>query len=739
MSHVASKGIFVKPTLLALATAAVCAHASAQNVSPASTLSEVVVSASGFEQELKQAPASISVVTREELEKKSFRDLAEALQDVEGIDVRGSTGKTGGFNISMRGMPSDYTLVLIDGRRPNPAGETTPNGFGEALSSLIPPMSAIERIEVIRGPMSTLYGSDAMGGVINIITRKVAKEWGGSVQLEGSLPEVSGQGAVQKGSFYLNGPIQQDRLGLALRGSMMKRQGSDLTSTSEGGSISKRGPSPTESEQHSIGARLTLTPSKGHEIWLDVESARTAFSNSNCELGNKDGFKNGCVPSPGAINGYADELKFNRDQYALGYKGNTDIGRLEASISHVDNDTRGRTLATEAFATGMDTSRAGEHRELSTVSTIADAKLITPVAEQHLLTVGTQYAYSVAKDGIVQLYGQDKLTQKTWALFAEDEWSLTDALTATGGLRYDHHDKFGGHWSPRAYLVWTANDFVTLKGGVSRGFAAPKINRMIDGLSGLSGQGSTQTFGNPNLKPETSTSTEIGILLDNQQGWTGSATLFHNKIKNKMVSQDCVENSPANMPGCNLLDYSLNADGEPEESGSFYINGDQGKTWGLELSSKYIINPALSVTGNYTWTDSELINGGKVTGKLADTPKHKASATLNWDINNQWSTWLQAEYRGKSRRADTITPSSAEYRAMGADLKAYSLLHLGARYQATKNVSLSANIYNLLDKDFRKFTKVGNTWYNPYIAGTRSTKGSIPDGRTLWLRANVQF
>ena len=143
------------------------------------TLSEVVVSASGFEQKVKDAPASISVISREELQTRQFRDLAEALRGVEGIDVGGGTGKTGGLDISIRGMPSDYTLILIDGRRQNVAGDVTPNGFGAAHTSFMPPVSAIERIEVIRGPMSTLYGSDAMGGVINIITRKVAKEWTG--------------------------------------------------------------------------------------------------------------------------------------------------------------------------------------------------------------------------------------------------------------------------------------------------------------------------------------------------------------------------------------------------------------------------------------------------------------------------------------------------------------------------------------------------------------------------------
>ncbi|MFC7205826.1 TonB-dependent receptor plug domain-containing protein [Comamonas endophytica] len=165
----------LQPGLLTLLAAA-CAAANAQTASaPSAALSEVVVSASGFEQELKQAPASISVVTRKELETKNYRDLAEALQGVEGIDVMGGTGKTGGLDISIRGMPSDYTLILIDGRRQNVAGDVTPNGYGAALNSFMPPVSAIERIEVIRGPMSTLYGSDAMGGVVNIITRKVAR------------------------------------------------------------------------------------------------------------------------------------------------------------------------------------------------------------------------------------------------------------------------------------------------------------------------------------------------------------------------------------------------------------------------------------------------------------------------------------------------------------------------------------------------------------------------------------
>lgn len=148
---------------------------------------QVVTSATGYEQKITDAPASISVISQEDLQKKKYSNLAEAIEDVEGVDVRDGEGKTGGLNISIRGMGSANTLILIDGRRQNSSGSTTPNGFGESSNNFLPPLAAIERIEVIRGPMSTLYGSDAMGGVVNIITKKVANEWSGAINVDQTL------------------------------------------------------------------------------------------------------------------------------------------------------------------------------------------------------------------------------------------------------------------------------------------------------------------------------------------------------------------------------------------------------------------------------------------------------------------------------------------------------------------------------------------------------------------------
>ena len=174
---------------------------------PATLLDEVVVTAAGFAQVMREAPASITIITREDLQTKPWHGLAEALADVEGVDVGAAVDKTGAPSISIRGMPSDYTLILIDGRRQNAAGNVTPNNFGGTANNFIPPLSAIERIEVIRGPMSTLYGSDAMGGVVNIITRKVADAWHGSLGLDATLQQHAEFGDMNGGNFYAAGPL----------------------------------------------------------------------------------------------------------------------------------------------------------------------------------------------------------------------------------------------------------------------------------------------------------------------------------------------------------------------------------------------------------------------------------------------------------------------------------------------------------------------------------------------------
>ena len=130
--------------------------------------------------------------------------MGEALKEVPGVSLEGTSNKLGANAISIRGMPAGYTLYLLDGLRQNPSGDVATANLGVGVyNTFMPPTSAIERIEVIRGPMSTLYGSDALGGVINVITKPISNKWGGSIQNTAIIPESATFGDTYQHSLYL--------------------------------------------------------------------------------------------------------------------------------------------------------------------------------------------------------------------------------------------------------------------------------------------------------------------------------------------------------------------------------------------------------------------------------------------------------------------------------------------------------------------------------------------------------
>ncbi|MCH4811003.1 TonB-dependent receptor domain-containing protein [Vreelandella neptunia] len=707
---------FTRHTLTsAIALAALSSGVHAQETAQ---LDNMVVSASGFEQAMVDAPASISVISREELERTRVTSIADALRNVEGVDVGGQVGKTGGSNISIRGMPSDYTLILIDGRRQNAAGSVTPNGFGETSTSFFPPVASIERIEVIRGPMSTLYGSDAMGGVINIITRRVGREWTGSVGVENTFNEDRDFGDRREINLYTSGPLVADTLGVQLRGRFYERDASELVYSDENGDpieVSQRGPSPVEGDVYNLGGKLTWTPNANNDLWVDGEVNRQRYNNDECQLGTLDGRSRSCEPEPGEAFGYSDELRFEREQAAIGHTGRFASGTLETSLMRNTTETKGRTIPGtigEAYD-GFPGIVGGGPRELETTNTVLDSKFVMPL-DDHMTTVGMQWWDAELDDGLAG----ETFEQTTWSLFAEDEWLLRDDLALTLGGRYDHHDAFGSQFSPRGYLVWNTTPEWTLKGGVSRGYKTPTLNALHDGINGVTGQGTILTIGNPSLEPETSTSSEIGAHYDNQQGFTASATLFYNQFDDKIASGNdiLIENDPLIPDGLYGQD----------------VNIDEAITQGVELSTSYQFNPAWRLNANYTYTDSEQQSGENEGDPLTDTPEHAVNATLRWQTTAKLDTWLSAEYRSERYRNREGVRGAPSYDDLG-DFKAYSLFHLGGNYAVNDSLNLSATIYNLFDKDFVD--------YRAYGDGTNfgNVYANSEEGRRLWLSARYEF
>tara|TARA_R110000787_G_scaffold239635_2_gene345900 strand:+ start:8853 stop:10964 length:2112 start_codon:yes stop_codon:yes gene_type:complete len=664
----------------------------------------IVVTAAGYAQDIVEAPASITVLGREELQEKRFGSLGEALQDVQGVDVGGEAGKTGGLNISIRGMPSDYTLILIDGRRQNAPGGVTPNGFGETSTSFLPPFSAIEQIEVVRGPMSTLYGSDAMGGVVNIITRKVGDRWVGTATAESTIQGDDRFGNIQSINGFAQGPVIDNLVGLTLRGSVFHREGSDIPIP--GDPALTLGRNPVRSDIYTYGGRLTFTPHADHDLWIEYDRNEQSYDNSEGRLGTL------------GSGGYAPEQQFNRSNYVLAHSWRMGFGQLDTTLTRNDTETIGRLIPN-----GTPGATPGSARTLEARNDIIDSRFAGKVGAL-AFTVGGQYWKARMVEGVAP----EPFTFTQWAGFAEATWTIVDGFNLTGGARYDDHSTFGSKWSPRAYAVWNINDNVTLKGGVSRGFKTPRVEQIAEGIIGFGRQGTLPLLGTPGLSPETSTSYEAGLYFDSHGFFSGNVTLFNNDFNDRITSGVFVPNcqfaASPNRPGC------VDVGNFPTiEQFSQSINIDKARTRGAEVATRFTFSPAVSLVLNYTYTDSEQLSGPNEGLPLVGMPKHMLNGNLRWKLGDKASVWARAEIRSSRFRND------ADDRAGVGDFRGYELFHIGGSYQITPAFRLAATVNNILDTDYAEYVSYDSDGTDIFTSAYAINQ----EGRRLWLSATVDF
>jgi Outer membrane receptor for ferrienterochelin and colicins len=765
--------------LLALAGAAPYTYAaSAPDGEP---LQEVVVSAAGFEQKIVEAPASISVITVDELVKRPNITLIDAVRELEGIDVGETSDKTGQRTISIRGMGADYTLILIDGKRQNNHGDIYPNSFGGNQFNHIPPLDAIERIEVIRGPASTLYGADALGGVINIITRKNFDTWRASATIGRAFQENSVYGDDTTVDATLYSPLFRDAFSFSLRASRYERDASfpeyDVIYDPSGQPHERAlgfggGGKTTDNVNEAYGATLYWRISERQDLSFDIDTSELVYDNTpytnnlgttSYPLGTVDNVDELWRAQPRA--GYASDQRFTRDQWSVTHRGDWGFGGSYVSLAYVQTGNHGRTLplsAEERLLHQQIYQGTGAYAGLSVAERRAimeqtflprpkrtmesrqytlDARLDFPLegfGGRHHLVVGTQVIDGELEDGVFGMERGEGGTgtvqeHRMYSLFAENNWTPVDPLTVTLGVRWDDHKVFGDHVSPRAYAVYTINPSWSVKGGVSTGFKTPKTTDLYDGVTGFGGQGTTPFVGNPDLEPETSVNTEVALY------WTApggdhnfNVTLFRNDFKDKIARGETnlsCELTGGVRPCANLglygsLGYTTYAQ---------YINVDEARIRGAELSGRYRLLERVWVRANYTYIDSEQLSGPEKGLPLTDTAKHMANATLEWSINDAFSTQLTWEARSKRFR-DVDTEGNPRY------YKACNVLHLGGQYRVNSHVTVNARVQNLLDRDFTGFqtywTENPDGSWTPSFLDDYNNKDKA---RNYWLSVNVSL
>ncbi|ENZ0463832.1 TonB-dependent receptor [Salmonella enterica] len=422
--------------------------------------------------------------------------------------------------------------------------------------------------------------------------------------------------------------------------------------------------------------------------------------------------------------GYENVVRYGRNRFTVGHDTTFSAGTWKSSITYTETSNKGRLLVPKSLARNKQ-DRAGDKRELKNANTIVDSTFLLPVGNSHLFTLGGEYQDTRMKDGVVMVSTGDQFRQKSWSLYGEDDWQLLEPLTLTYGARYEKHDAFGGHISPRAYLVWNSTDNITVKGGISTGYRTPNLSQLHNGVSGVTGQGTINTVGNPELKPESSTSTEMGVYFDDGTGLSANITGFYTHFRNKIVSR-------------HIDDFTYS-----------YMNTGKARTDGVEVAAGLPLwSPDWKISVNYTMTNSRQLDGENKGAPLSYSPKHVANIKLDWQATQDISTWLKIQYRGKSPRFTQnyshLTPvQKAVYDARGDSLKASTVADIGASWKVMKNLTLNTVVNNILDKDFSgvEAYKVGKstTYAGDYFQTAASTTGYVIPGRNYWVSASYEF
>lgn len=760
-------------------------------------LERMVVTAAGFEQKLTEAPASISIITNEDLKTRMYTSILDAVKYQEGVDIGTSRDKTGQGSVSMRGLTGEYTLILINGIRQNNHGDIYPNNFGGNAFNHIPPVDSIERIEVIRGPASTLYGADALGGVINVITKKHTDNWSGAITFGRSLQTDDDFGDDITTDFSVTGPLIPGVLSVGLRGSVYEQLASSPEfepATDPNGEVHYRslgfgsGGKTVDNTNKQFGFSLNYSPAETQHIRFDFDVSNQVYDNTpsydiqtgeiTYPLGTKDNIESVWRTSGGAVNprvGYAADQEFNRTWWSLSHEGKWDFGTSNVSLSYVDTENNGRTLpfsvaervllqqmydGTGIYADMTEDERKNlaeetflprPERPLASSQYTLDVKVDIPInnlAGEHVFIVGGQVIDGELEDGVFGLEDGDAggvQEQKMHSLFAEDNWMITDYFTLTAGIRYDNHDVFGSQTSPRLYAVYNLADNWTVKGGVSTGYKTPQTTDLYDGITGFGGQGTSPFAGNPDLKPETSVNSEIALYWSSDVSEHNfNITYFQTNFEDKIASGDTVYSCEATggvRPCVNLGEY----DSLGYSTYSQKVNIDEVELQGIEVAGSYQISQTLSFRGNYTWTDSEQKSGSSAGQPLTNTAEHMANLTLSWQATEVFNLYLQSEIRSDRYRGwDTNLDKALYY-------KNYHLLNLGATYEINEHITLNARVNNLLDTDFTSYS----TDYNDlngdgefeYLTGRGEVSEVVftddynvkDKARNFWVGVNLAF
>ncbi|WP_111979373.1 TonB-dependent receptor domain-containing protein [Algibacillus agarilyticus] len=571
---------------LALLAAGISSSSAFAQAAETSQVERIIVTATQTKHTELTAPASVSIITAEDIAKQAVNNLADVLKAVTSIDVIPTTAY-GRSDISIRGMDSKYTLILINGKRVNShAALIRGNDFD--LGSV--PISAIQRVEVVRGPMSSLYGSEALGGVVNVILKQPSEQTQGSISLNHETMTSGDGGSQNKLNGYISGQLSDD-----------------------------------------ISA-LMVVEHTDRDAWraedyaqfdaLEKRTASQVLTELDWQLA-----KNQTVTASALISSDEREADWQRGPNIEKTQQETD--RLNLSVSHQAEWDALNTDVRYFYETVdlSDASTAYETGDIEQVNHTLDFKGFTSLADHHI-TFGAEYR-STELTNPRDLVA-DNISNNQNAFFVQDEFAMGDLAITLGG-RLGDHQVFGSEFSPRIYGVYSLNENLTFKAGWGEAFKAPGMLEMSEAFQLISCRGACWLRGNADLNPETSDTAELGFVYssaaNSQTPYGISLTTYKNKIAGKIDRDVTVAVG--------------DIDGTPVVT---YHNLGQAEVNGTELQAWVDVSKQLSFEANVTFTDAKDTSTGD---RLTGTPDKNASLKVNWQATDALSSYLQYAYTGE--------------------------------------------------------------------------------------------
>ena len=623
---------------------------------------DIVVTANKVAEEVKAVPQAVEVITAEDIKKMGADNVYSALRLANNVNIS-EAGMTGN-QVSIRGMSTYHTLILIDGKRIS-GEDTTATANYYALKRLN--LDTVERIEIVRGSASVLYGSDALGGVINIITKTPTKP-GGAIGFNAGTREQN---------IYGNYDFVSDK---HLSGSISFRAAKTRSYFNNGSSSNLNGPS----HYFDLKTVYDFKNANHNKLtfglrYFNERLAADYYDSSATKYGmtfvtQKDKHEYFNTQGTGLDLSYTGKTKKNDYSFRVYYdKMDKDTLML--------NDRPDFGLPILEMVLGKLYPKS-QYDTMSFKTIVGEMKDTMYVNDNHTLTFGTEYKYQsyngtrLGGGSTADTSGKPVVGHhfNTWALYAEDLWQVNDKWLVIPSARYEKNSSFGSNVVAKLGTTYNFNKDFRLKANYGRGYKAPSISELYMNMTRDMGMASVTILGNENLQPEKSLN--FDIALEGEKGnFFGKASWYHNRISN-LITTETVS--------------------EAGSSGVYqYVNVGNALIKGFEFQVGAHLNKNADVTLTHNIIDAMDVNSGT---RLSNRAKHNTRLSFSWDDHkkNNFTAMVWADF------VRNYYYSSKTYN--------YTTLNFSLSKKLSDNLLVTAGIDNLTNQKVDDLYIFGRVW-----------------------------